>query len=56
MEALELHTGATTVNWEENTCCTSVVESKRVTNRVKNIDIHVCFLQEQFDNSLYSKI
>ena len=47
MEALALYTGATTVHWEDNTSCISVVEAKRVTPRVKNIDIPVCFLQEQ---------
>ena len=53
MEALALHTGATTVHWEDNTSCIYVVESKRVTPRVKHIDITVCFLQEQFDNGLF---
>ena len=53
MEALALHTGAPTVHWEDNTSCISVVEAKRVTPRVKHIDIHVYFLQEQFDNGLF---
>ena len=44
MEALALHTGETTVHWEDNTSCISVVEAKRVTPRVKHIDIPVCFL------------
>ena len=53
MEALALYTGAHTVHWEDNTSCISVVEAKRVTPRVKHIDIKVCFLQEQFDNGLF---
>ena len=53
MEALELHTGAHTVHWEDNTSCISIVKAKIVTPRVKNIDITVCFLQEQFDNGLF---
>ena len=53
MEALALHTGAPTLHWEDSTSFISVVEAKRVTNRVKNIDIPVCFLQEQFDNGLF---
>ena len=53
MEVLGLHTVAPTVHWEDNTSCISVVEAKRVTPRVKHIDIPVCFLQEQFDNGLF---
>ena len=49
MEALVLHTGALIVHWEENTSRIYVVEDKKVTPRVKKIDIPVCFLQEQFD-------
>ena len=45
MEDLALYTGAPTVQWEDNTICISVVEAKRVTPRVKHIDIPVCFLQ-----------
>ena len=45
MEALEIHTGETTVHWEDNTIFISVIEAKRVTPRVKHIDIPVCFLQ-----------
>ena len=37
MEALEIHTGAPTLNWEDNTNCISVVEDKIVTPRVKHI-------------------
>ena len=44
MEALALYTDAPTLNWEDNTSCISVVEAKRVTPRVKHIDIPVCFL------------
>ena len=53
MEAISLHTGAPTVNWEDNTSCIYVVETKRVTPRIKHIDIPVFFLQEQFDNGLF---
>ena len=53
MEALALHTGATTVHWEDNTSCISIVEAKIVTPKVKHIDITVCFQQEQFDNGLF---
>ena len=31
METLALHTGAPTINWEENTSCISVFKAKRVT-------------------------
>ena len=53
MEALVIHTGATTVHWEYNTIFISVFEAKIVTPRVKHVDIPVCFIQEQFDNSLF---
>ena len=53
MEDLALYKGSPTLNWEDNKSCISVVESKRVTPRVKHIDISVCFLQEQFDNGLF---
>ena len=53
MEALELHTGVPVVHWEDNTSSISVVEAKRVTPRVKHIDIIVCFIQEQFDSGLF---
>ena len=33
--------------------CISVVQDKRVTPRVKHIDIPVCFIQEKFDNVLF---
>ena len=42
MEALSLHTGAPTVHWEDNKMFISVVEAKRVTPRLKQINIHVC--------------
>ena len=53
MEALALHTGAPTVDWEDNTSCISFVESKKVTPRVKHMDIPVYFLQAQFDNGIF---
>ena len=40
-EAQELHIGAPTVHWEDNTSCISVVEAKIVTPRVQKIDIPV---------------
>ena len=46
-------TGSPTVMWEYNTVCISIFESKRVTARVKHIDINVWFLQEQFHNGLF---
>ena len=53
MEDLSIHTGAPTLHWEYNTSCIYVVEDKRVTPRVKHVDIPVCFLQEQFYNGLF---
>ena len=53
MEALALYTGASTVHWEDNTSCISIVEAKRVNPRVKHIDIPACFIQDQFDNGLF---
>ena len=41
MEALALYTGAPTVHWEDNIIFISVVKDKRVTTRVKHIDIPV---------------
>ena len=52
-EDLALHTGAHTVHWEDRKSFIYFVEAKRVTPRVKHIDIPVCFLQEQFDNGLF---
>ena len=46
MEYLALHMGAPTVHWEDSTSFIYIVEAKRVTPRVKHIDINVCFLQE----------
>ena len=43
MESLALRTGSPTVHWEYNTSCVYVVESKRVTPRVKHINIPVVF-------------
>ena len=45
MEAVALHTGAPTVYWEDKTSCIYVVKAKRVTPRVKHIDIPVCVLK-----------
>ena len=45
MEALELHTGAPTVHWEDNPTCISVVEANIFTPRVRHIEIPV---SEQF--------
>ena len=53
MEALALHIGAPTVHWKDNKICIYVVEDKIVTPRVKNIDIPLYFLQEQFNNGLF---
>ena len=52
MEALALHNGSPIVHCEDNTSCISVVESKKVTPRVKHIEIPVYFLQEKIDNGL----
>ena len=52
-EALALHTGATTLNWEDNTSCISVVEAQGVTTIVKHIDIPVCFIQDKFENGIF---
>ena len=54
MKALALPIGAPTVHWEDNTSCISVLEDKRVTPRVKHIDITVYFLQEQFENGFFN--
>ena len=51
MEALEIHTSASTVHWEDNTSCISVVD----TPTVKHLDIPLCFLLQQFDNGLFVK-
>ena len=53
MESLSLQTGAPPVHWEDKIICIYVVEDKIVTPRVKNIEIHVCFLQEQLHNGLF---
>ena len=52
MVALALHTGAPTLHWEDNTSF-YFVEAKRFTPIVKHIEIPVCFLQKQFNNSLF---
>ena len=53
MDAVALHTGAATLQWEYNTGFISVIEAKGVILEVKHIDHPVCFLQEQFDNDLF---
>ena len=53
MESLSLHTSVPTLHWEENTFCISIVKDKRVTPTVNQIDIPVCFLQENVDNGLF---
>ena len=53
MEALGLHTVAPTVYFKDNTSCISFVEAKRVTPRVKHIEINVCFLQETFYDGFF---
>ena len=55
MEALALHNGAPTVNWEDKTSFICVVQAKRVTPRVKHIEIPVCFIKEIFDNGIFIK-
>ena len=44
MEVLELHTGLSTVNLEDNTTCIYVVEYKIAKPRVIHIGIPDCFL------------
>ena len=53
METLALHTSEQSVHLEEKNSCIYVVEVKRVTPRVKHIDIFICFLQEQFENGIF---
>ena len=53
MEDLAFYIGAPTVYCEDNTSCLFVVESKRVSPRVKHIDIPVYFLLDQFDNGIF---
>ena len=53
MESLALRNSAPTVHWEDNTSFISIVEAKRVTPRVKNMVIPLCFVQEKFDNGLF---
>ena len=45
IQELSLHTRIPTLHWEYNASCISVVEAKRVTPRVKHIDITVFFIQ-----------
>ena len=53
VEAVSLHTGARALYWEENKSCMSIFVAKIVTPRVKHIEIHVCLIQEQFDNDIF---
>ena len=53
MEALELHTCAPILHWEDNTGFISFVEAKIVTPGVKHIDITVCFLHEKLGNGIF---
>ena len=53
MESLSLHTGESTVHWEDNTSFISIVGDKRFTLGVKHIYITVCLLQEQFYNGIF---
>ena len=53
MEALEIHTGSSTVHLKDNQFFIYVFEAKRVTPRVKHIDVPVCFLQKKIDNDIF---
>ena len=53
MEALAIHTGSPTVNWEDSTSCIYFVEDKILTPIFKHIYIPVFFLQEKFYNSIF---
>ena len=46
-------TGAPTPHLEDNTSCIYFIEHKIVTERVKHIDIPVCFIHEQYGNVLF---
>ena len=46
MEALALHTGVSTIPWEDITSFIYAVEAKIVTPMVKHVDITVYFLLE----------
>ena len=48
IEELALHTGAPTVNLEDNTSCISIVEAKMGTSGVTYIYIPVCFSTRTF--------
>ena len=52
MEDLALHTGAPTLQCEYKSFI-SFIEAKIFTSRAKLIDIHLCFLQEQFYNDIF---
>ena len=53
MKSLELHTGAPTVHWEDNTSYISYIEAKKVTPRVKHINIPVFFYRNSLTNGLF---
>ena len=53
MDSLALHTWEPIVHWEDNINFISVVDSKRVTTRVKHINIPDSFIQDQYENGLY---
>ena len=53
MDFLVIENGELTLYWENNTSYISVFAAKRVTPRVKNIDIPVCFLQKQYGNGIF---
>ena len=50
MESSELHTGAPTIYWENNT---SFFKAKRVTPRVKHIGIPIYFILYQFYSGIF---
>ena len=52
-EDLEIHTGPPALNYEDNTRCIYAIKVKRVTPIVKHIYIHMCFLHEQYDKSIF---
>ena len=55
-ESLALHTVAPILHWKDNTSCISIFESKRITPRVKHIDITVFCTIKNWQWSLYSKM
>ena len=53
MESLALYIFVPVLYWEDRTSFISVVEAKIFIPRVKDIDILVYFILEQFDNGLF---